>query len=319
MNADEMRALEPWRWSEQTWLAAVDNVRAGRSATGSTADTGATAGAAAPAGWPGGARAVVALSFDADHESLALRSAETSPGRMAQGEYGARAGVPRILALLEKYQIPATFFIPAVCALLRPDEAPGYVAAGHEVGVHGWIHERNSLLNRDDEYDLVSRSIEVLHAQTGVRPVGIRTPSWDFSAFSLGIIRELGFRYDSSLMADDEPYELLENGERTGIVEVPVEWIRDDVPYLSTDMSGASRPYIAPREVGRIWRDEFDGAYADGGVFQLTMHPHVIGHRSRMVVLDELVQYMRTFEDVWFTTHANLAAHVADAFGDQGL
>lgn len=260
--------------------------------------------------WPNGARVAVALSFDADHETPALRDGLTSPGKMAQGEYGARVGVPRILALLEEHEIPATFFIPAVCAMLRPDEAPGYIARGHEVGVHGWIHERNSLLGAAEELDLTSRSVELLEAQTGIRPCGIRTPSWDFSSSTLEIIRELGFRYDSSLMADDDPYELLQDGVETGVVEIPVEWIRDDVPYLSTDMAGASRPYATPMSVASIWQAEFDGAYADGGVFQLTMHPHVIGHRSRMVALAALIQHMRGQQEVWFTTHADLAAHL---------
>lgn len=297
----------PWHWTENTWRNIVNQVRAGRCLLDADETNR----------WPGGARAAVALSFDADHETLPLRDGHTSPGRMAQGEYGARVGARRILDLLERYEIPATFFIPAVCALLRPDEAPGYLSRGHEVAVHGWIHERNSLLSREDERELVTRAIDVLEAQIGIRPVGIRTPSWDFSGATLSIIRELGFRYDSSLMADDSPYELLEDGECTGIVEIPVEWIRDDVPYLAMDPSSASRPYMPPRELGRIWRDEFDGAYSAGGVFQLAMHPHVIGHHSRIVVLDELVAYMRTFRDVWFTSHANLAAHVASNLNDR--
>ena len=84
---------------------------------------------------------------------------------------------------------------------------------------------------------------------TGVRPVGIRTPSWDFSANTLRIIQELGLRYDSSLMADDEPYEIVEDGEPTGVVEIPVEWIRDDAPYFNMDRYSGARPYTPPRGV----------------------------------------------------------------------
>ena len=103
-------------------------------------------------------------------------------------------------------------------------------------------------------------------------------------------------------MADDEPYELLADGEPTGIVEVPVEWIRDDVPYLTM---GAT--FTRPRALLEIWRDEFDAALADGGVFQLTMHPHVIGHRSRLVVLRALLDHIAGHDDVWFGTHAQIA------------
>jgi peptidoglycan/xylan/chitin deacetylase (PgdA/CDA1 family) len=140
--------------------------------------------------------------------------------------------------------------------------------------------------------------------------VGIRTPSWDFSPGTLGIIRELGLEYDSSLMADDEPYEIMQDGEPTGIVEIPVEWIRDDAVYFPMERYSALRPYASPRSVLTIWIDEFEAAYADRGLFQLTMHPHVIGHRSRMVVLTELIEHMAGRPGVWFATHAQVARHV---------
>jgi peptidoglycan/xylan/chitin deacetylase (PgdA/CDA1 family) len=296
-----MNDVQPWKWPESTWRGHVDRVRAGRSLVHPDHTQR----------WEDGARAAILLSFDSDHETPSLRDGETSPGRMAQGEYGARVAVPRILELLERHSVPASFYIPAVCALLRPDEVPAYIERGHEVGVHGWIHERNALLSHDDELDLLGRATDVLERQAGIRPVGIRTPSWDFSDSTLDVIRQLGFLYDSSLMAADEPYELVADGEATGIVEIPVEWIRDDAPYLMMDRFASLRPYMAPRELGQIWKDEFDAAYSEGGVFQLTMHPHIIGHRSRIVVLDELLQYIRGFDDVWFTTHAELASRVA--------
>lgn len=292
---------EPWLWPESKWRGYVERVRAGRRLISSN-----------PIGrWPNNARVAVILSFDSDHETSGLRDGETSPGRMAQGEYGARVGVPRIMQLLKRYEIPASFFIPAVCALLRPQEVPTYVEAGHEVAVHGWIHERNSSLTYDQELDLLGRAIEVLEKQSGARPLGIRTPSWDFSDSTLDVIADLGLLYDSSLMADDEPYELLADARPTGIIEIPVEWIRDDAPYLKMDRFSSSRPYTPPRQICQIWKDEFDAAYADGGVFQLTMHPHFIGHRSRLVVLEELLRHIRAFDDIWITTHADLAFHVA--------
>jgi len=292
--------LEPWQWAEPVWRGYLDQVRAGKSLLHPEQSKR----------WPASARCAVALSFDADHETLSLRDKRLSPGRLSEGEYGARVGVPRILRLLDEHDIPASFFVPAVSALMRPAEAPNYQAHGHEVGVHGWIHERNSTLSAADEYDLVARALDVLESQLGSRPTGIRTPSWDFSPTSLRTIKSLGFEYDSSLMADDSPYELLENGDTTGVVEIPVSWIRDDVPYLSTDMASAARPYMAPRDLSQIWRDEFDGAYEAGEVFQLTMHPHVIGHRSRIVVLGQLLDYIRGHSDVWFTTHGALSKHL---------
>ncbi|MEU1689054.1 polysaccharide deacetylase [Micromonospora sp. NPDC005707] len=286
---------EPWQWDEATWRGHVDRVRAGRRL--------------APP-WPGGAKVAVAISFDSDHETIPLREGETRPGKLAQGEYGSRVGAPRILAALARHSVPATFFMPAVSALLHPDEARGYVEAGHEIAAHGWIHERNMLLPPQDERELAARALDTLEKITGVRPVGVRTPSWDFSDATLGIIAELGLIYDSSLMADDDCYELLADGRPTGIVELPVEWIRDDAPYFMMERYGSLRPYTPPRDVLQLWRDEFDAARADGGLFQLTMHPHIIGHRARMVVLTELLDHMASFDDVWFATHAQIVEHV---------
>jgi peptidoglycan/xylan/chitin deacetylase (PgdA/CDA1 family) len=113
-------------------------------------------------------------------------------------------------------------------------------------------------------------------------------------------------------MADDEPYELVERGQPTGIVELPVEWIRDDAVYFPMERYTALRPYTPPRGALGIWRDEFDRAYAEGGLFQLTMHPHVIGHRSRIVVLAELVEHIASHSGVWWATHAEIATYVRD-------
>lgn len=260
-----------------------------------------------PETWPGGARVAVAISFDSDHETANLRSGDTHPGRLSQGEYGSRAGAPRLLALLERRSVPASFFVPAVSALLHPDEVRSYAAAGHEVALHGWIHEWNTALPPGTELALLQRSSEVLSQLTGRAPVGIRTPSWEFSDETLDAIRKLGLVYDSSLMADDEPYEILADGEPTGVVEIPVEWIRDDAPYLTMDRRSAVRPFPSPRDLLQPWMDEFDAAYDAGGLFQLTMHPHVIGHRSRLVVLDELLAHIQDRPGVWFATHEQIA------------
>ncbi len=286
-------ALEPWQWPEPVWRHHVSRVRAGQDLT--------------PRRWPGDARVAVALSFDSDHETIPLRDGETSPGKLSQGEYGSRVAAPKIVAMLAELEVPASFYMPAVSALLHPHEVEAYVEGGHEVAVHGWIHERNMLLSREDELDLTGRALDTLERVSGVRPTGIRTPSWDFSEHTLDIITELGFAYDSSLMGDDNPYELVADGRPTGIVEIPVEWIRDDAPYFMMERYSGLRPYMPPRSALQIWQDEFDAAHHEGGLFQLTLHPHVIGHRSRLVVLRALLDHIREQDDVWFATHAEVA------------
>ena len=287
----------PWAWSWERIESTVSLVRAGRDLT--------------PARWPGGARVAVALGFYLDDETPALRDGETSPALMAQGEYGSRSGLPRVLALLERHQIPATFFVPAVVARLHPESIERIVAGGHEIGLHGWIHERNSLLDEATERELMQRAIATLTEASGRRPVGIRTPSWDTSPYTLGLVAELGLLYDSSFMADDRPYELLHRGRPTGIVELPVEWILDDYPYFGMSRTQPIRPHMPPSDVLEIWRAEFDAALAEGTLFVLTMHPHIIGHRSRMAMLEALVEHMRSHEGVWFATHEAIARAAA--------
>ena len=292
MNAEDM---QPWQWPEAHWRAIVEHVRAGRSLR--------------PARWPGGARCAVALSFDSDHETNELRDGGESIGKLSQGQYGNRQGVPRILDILRAHGVRASFFVPAVVAMLYPDEQRRVVAEGHEIGIHGWIHERNSTLPPQAERDLQMRAADTLERIAGVRPVGIRTPSWDFSPHTLAITRDMGLAYDSSLMADVDCYELLMDGEPTGVIELPVEWIRDDAVYFNMNRFAGLRPYTPPGDVFDIFRREFDAAYREHGLFQLTLHPHISGYRSRIWILDELIRHIRTHDGVWFATHAEIAAY----------
>ena len=286
LDVDEIRAI-------------AGQVRAGRSLQ--------------PAVWPNGARVAVMISFDVDNDTTTIvRNAEPSIGALSQGEYGARVGLQRVVDLMDRHEIPASFFIPAVSLVLRPEMVDIIRASGrHEFGVHGWIHELNSALDAETERELVARATDYLEAATGRRPVGYRAPSWDFSPNTLDIIKGLGFLYDSSLMADDRPYELLQRGEPTGIVELPVEWILDDAPLLNP--RGTS--YTPPRELLQVYVDEFDKAYEEGTMFLLTTHPHIIGHRSRMVILEELIEHVKARGDVWFATHEQVARYVKEQAG----
>ena len=205
------------------------------------------------------------LSFDVDNETVTgLRFGDATVGSLSQGQYGARVALPRVVDLLAEKNIPASFFVPAWSFKLNPQQIDVIQAAGHhEIAVHGWIHELNSSLEEDEERALLERAVSYLTEATGVRPLGYRAPSWNFSPNTLDIIRDMGFLYDSSLMADDRPYEINQNGEPTGMIELPVEWIMDDAPVLNPRGSG----YTNPREVLQVWKDEFDVAYEEGTLF----------------------------------------------------
>lgn len=261
-----------------------------------------------PAQWPGGNRVAVALSFDVDNATMALSQGNLDYEVLSRGEYGAVDGLPRLLRLLDAQQVPASFFIPAVSALLHPDMVPAIQKPGmHEIGIHGWIHERLPVLNDEkEEQRLLTQSIDTLTKLMGKRPVGYRAPSWKFSKYTLKQVVDAGFLYDSSLMASDDAYEVNLDGAPTGLVELPIERIVDDAPYFGA--ADGSMP--SPEHVLEVFQSEFDVAYDEGGLYVLTMHPHYMGHRSRVAVLDRLIRHMKGKPGVWFATHEAIATHL---------
>lgn len=292
-----------WTLTEPEIRAVVERVRAGKDLT--------------PKSWPNGARVAVGLSFDFDNETIVLRDGGDSVSQISQGEYGARRGLSRVLTLLGEHKVKASFFIPAVSAILHEPSVKQIVKAGHEVGIHGWIHERNSLLNETTERELMMRASATLEKITGRKPVGLRTPSWDYSPYTIQIARDMGLLYDSSLMADDQPYEVNANGQPTGVVELPVEWILDDAPYYNMDRFSTVRPTMNQDEVLELWKAEFDQTYKEGagGLFILTMHPHISGHRSRIHALNRLILHMKSKPGVWFATHEEIARYAKQQAG----
>jgi peptidoglycan/xylan/chitin deacetylase (PgdA/CDA1 family) len=262
-----------------------------------------------PKTWPNGAHVAVGLSFDVDNATADLATGNLISESISRGEYGAVDGVPRILRLLDKYNLPASFFIPAVSHLLHPQMIPAILATGrHEIGVHGWIHEHLPSVNdAAAEQDMLNRAIETLTKATGKKPVGYRAPSWQFSPFTMKQVKDAGFLYDSSLMASDDAYEVLLDGQATGVVELPIERIVDDFPYFGGATNGG---LPEPDLVERVFQSEFDVAYEEGGLFILTMHPHITGHRSRIAGLEKLIVHMKSKPGVWFATHEEIAKYV---------
>jgi peptidoglycan/xylan/chitin deacetylase (PgdA/CDA1 family) len=219
-----------------------------------------------PKAWPAGARVAVSLSFDVDNATATLSTGTRDYEVLSRGEYGAVDGLPRILRLLDAHNIPASFFIPAVSAALHPGMIKEILASGrHEIGVHGWIHERLPALNDEkEEQRLLTQSIEFLTQATGKRPVGYRAPSWQFSLWTMNQVKDAGFLYDSSLMASDDAYELLLDGRPTGVLELPIERILDDFPYFGGGANG-SDPSL--QTVYEVFQSEFDVAHSEGGLY----------------------------------------------------
>lgn len=268
----------------------------------------------------------VCLTFDFDAVSLWITSLkQTSATPLSRGEYGARVGLPRVLDLLARTSMPATFFTPAHTARFFSEEVRRIRDAGHEIALHGDCHETPVGLARAEEERLLDRSIEGLRSVLGAcyAPAGYRSPAWDLSENTIDLLQARGLLYDSSLMADDvRPHlaragttasaESYDPGRPSGVVELPVAWELDDFPHFAF----LNRPmYLGlrtPDEVFALWRDEFDFCHESAGTFTLTMHPQIIGRGPRIRMLERLIDHMRATPGVVFRTCAEEARRWRD-------
>jgi peptidoglycan/xylan/chitin deacetylase (PgdA/CDA1 family) len=258
--------------------------------------------------WLGGSRAVAVLSFDVDAESPILargRGYADHAMVMTHQAYGPLVGVPRLLALLAEYELPATFFVPGLTADRYPGTIERIAAAGHEVGHHSYSHRSPVDLDESGERADFERALSALE-RVGVRPVGHRAALWEASWHTPGLVAEYGLEYDSSLMDADRPYRL-----RTAagtIAELPPHWSLDDWEQYAflprPDIGGVIE---SPRKVSELWRGELDAMRRHGCLFMLTCHPFLSGRPSRVEALRELIEHALEAGDVEFATGETIA------------
>lgn len=266
---------------------------------------------------------IACLTFDFDAVSLWVSTfKQTTSTPISRGEFGANVGLPRVMELLDRKGIKATFFVPAQTAASFPEQAHAILNAGHEIGVHGYCHENPIGAGREAEAGLLDRAIEKLRGVLGAEfyPRGYRSPAWDISNDTVDLLVERNFLYDSSMMGSDfSPYRarrgdrvdehLFRPGPLTRLIELPVAWELDDFPYFtytSRPLFGAMR---SPEDVLAYWVAEFDYCHqeVDEGVFTLTMHPQVIGRGPRIRMLERLIEHVSTQPNVSFCTLAEAA------------
>ena len=262
--------------------------------------------------WPESKKMAVVLSFDLDAESLwTARDPKNleRPVTLSQGEYGPRAGMPRILRLLKKYDLKATFFVTGWAMEKYPETVRDIVAGGHEIGHHGYHHEWLDNVTLEEEKIIMAKGISMIKEFVPEGPVGYRSPSWEFTPNTIRLLKENDFKYSSNMMNSDLPYLHKLNGTEIPLVELPVSWIMDDAPYFLYSTRLVGRTITDPNHVYSIWEQEYSGFYDEGLCFVLTMHPQITGRPSRTAMLERLIRRMRGDSNVWFATGREVADH----------
>jgi len=262
--------------------------------------------------WPEGKRCAVAIGWHVDGESAPIAGDPRNTHHLAalsEGAYGLSTALPRLLDLHRELEVPASFFIPGYVAELHPESVQQVVAAGYEVAHHGYLHENVFTLDEAEERSVFQRGSQILTELTGQRPTGWSAPGWGLRASTLDILIEMGMLYDSSLMEYDTPY--LVETPRGSLVELPISMILDDWELFGGSLFPNGGGVNAPVDHAyQIWRDEFEGLRFYGGLFTTTFHPNLLGRPSRIRMLHRLFSYMKSFDDVWWGTYADLAAYV---------
>jgi peptidoglycan/xylan/chitin deacetylase (PgdA/CDA1 family) len=259
--------------------------------------------------WPDGQKCAAMLCFDVDGETTALSEDPALARRrtlMSQCEYGPRIGVPRLLGLLEHLGVPATFFVPGYIAEYHPRMMAAIASAGHEVGLHGYLHEKLAGLNEDEEEAILLRCLDLLEKLTGARPVGYRAPWFETNPWTAELLARHGLVYSASEMGDDVPYS-----HRCGLVEIPGQWMLEDWEQFAFNADPAWG--FIPENCAKVrdlWWQEFEAMHDYGCCFVLTLHPWLSGRPSRVQLLEELVGAMRAKGGVWFARGRELAAYV---------
>ena len=271
------------------------------------------------------AKHIVCLTFDFDAMSGFIARGMTSPTPVSRGEFGADVATPRLLALLKKYRIATSWYIPGHTLETYPARCREVFVAGHEIGHHGWTHVPPALLTRDKEEEGLTRANEQIKKLTGSYARGYRSPSWDLSPHSIELLLKHGFEYDSSMMGDDyTPYRVRQGdvielekpavfGKTTRLIEMPISWTLDDYPHFEFIRT---KDWILPglmnyNLVLENWVNDFlyMKKILKWGVITYTFHPFVIGRAGRMLMLEKLIKKLKAEGAVFMTLEQAVAEY----------
>ena len=272
------------------------------------------------------------VDVDAVAGWLGSYGGEDSPDDISRGLFAGEVGAPRLLKLFAEQQLRTTWFIPGHSIETFPEQMKAVVEAGHEVGIHGYSHENPIAMTPAQEEAVLDRSIELVTQLAGKRPTGHVAPWWEFSNVTNELLLKKGIKYDHSLMHNDfHPYYVrvgdswtkidyskhpdawmkpLQRGQETDLVEIPANWYLDDLPpMMFIKKSPNSHGFVNPRHLEEMWRDQFDWVYRENeyAVFTMTIHPDVSGRPQVLLMLERLIQYIRSHDGVRFVTFDEIA------------
>ncbi|MCR4436044.1 MAG: polysaccharide deacetylase [Clostridiales bacterium] len=267
--------------------------------------------------WPDDARCAVMLSFDVDGETTWANGNRGFEGgnnfirSLSIGQYETRRCIRRILDLLGKYGIKGTFYVPGWVAERNEPMIREIFSHGHELGHHGYTHERFYDKTYEEQAEIIDRSQEIFKKITGKAATGFRTPSGDWAEGTPGLLVKKGFKYSSSMRGDDRPYRTEFEGQESDFIEIPTRWELDDYVQMAYNLYPAE-PVGQDRISGYDnvldnFIREFDGYYRYGLCCAFMMHPQVIGTPGRILLLERLIRHIQSHPDVWIATGEQIA------------
>lgn len=261
--------------------------------------------------WPEKHKMAVCLTWDVDGESAQYvrfpDRAKNQLSELHQRLFGPQVGVWRVLRMLEKHAVPATFYIPSYTAMMHPEIVKAFVRGGYPVGLHGHLHETLDTVDEQKEIEILRISKEILSEQCGYTPTLYRSPSWELNRRTPEILVRHGVRSDSSLMDDEVPYAL--ETPAGPLIEIPIQWALDDAEFWMHSRVNRDKALANPETALAFWRGEFEGMYEDGACYVLTLHPFVSGRHTMMRAIERLITHIKSFSGVWWTTMEEVTAH----------
>jgi peptidoglycan-N-acetylglucosamine deacetylase len=248
--------------------------------------------------WPDGKRSTLLLTYDMDTDSSWISRGLDEPVARSAGQFEVNVGTPCLLELMKWFGLKSTFFTPGWIAEQYPKMVEAVINDGHEIGLHGYLHEPPPGLSEEEEIEIVRRGSAALEKMTGKRPIGYRSPIWQFSKNTVRILHKAGFKYTSDLMHTLLPTFNEVDGKPIDMINLPGSWVLDDAVYFQFHITIRTAIRRAA-DVLEIYKEEFRAVHTAGGLFVLVMHPQLSGRPSRVLMLKEFMDYVKGFEGVW--------------------